>query len=181
MDIQLSSRNLEITPRLRQYVEKKVSKLGRYLPELTEVRVDLAVENTRSSDQRQVAQLTAWVGGTVLRAEERSGDLFTAIDAAMDKMRRQISRYKERRQDRWQRGGEGRIQAPAATEEGTEEGTIVRIKRFDMVPMSPEEAIEQMELLGHQFFVFLNAEEGGINVVYRRRDGNYGLIQPEIR
>lgn len=179
MDIQVNARNLEITPRLRQYVEKKVSKLDRYLPGLSEMRVDLAVENTRSADQRQVAQLTAWVGGTVLRAEERTNDLFAAIDAAVDKMRRQISRFKERRQERWQRGAEmgGEVEAG---EEAAEEGEIVRIKRFDMVPMTPEEAIEQMELLGHQFFVFLNAEEGEINVVYRRRDGNYGLIMPEV-
>ncbi len=176
MDIQLNTRNLEITPRLRKYVEKKVSKLNRYLPDLEEVRVDLAVENTRSSDQRQVAQLTAWVGGTVLRAEERAGDLFSAIDTAVDKMRRQISRYKERRQERWQRAG-AEAAAPPPEEEG---GTLVRIKRFDMVPMTPEEAIEQMELLGHQFFVFLNADEGEINVVYRRRDGNYGLIVPQV-
>lgn len=176
MDIQLNVRNLEITPRLREYVEKKVSKLNRYLPDLEEVRVDLAVESTRSSDQRQVAQLTAWVGGTVLRAEERAGDLFSAIDTAVDKMRRQISRYKERRQERWQRAG-AEVAAPPPEEEG---GALVRIKRFDMVPMTPEEAIEQMELLGHQFFVFLNADEGEINVVYRRRDGNYGLIVPLV-
>ncbi|HHS97800.1 MAG TPA: ribosome-associated translation inhibitor RaiA [Chloroflexi bacterium] len=179
MDIQLNARNLEITPRLREYVEKKVSKLNRYLPNLDEVRVDLSVESARSSDQRQVAQLTAWVGGTVLRAEERAGDLFAAIDVAVDKMRRQISRYKERRQDRWQRSGGARTAPPPEEEEGG--GTLVRIKRFDMVPMTPEEAIEQMELLGHQFFVFLNANEGEINVVYRRRDGNYGLIMPQIR
>ncbi|HEY76001.1 MAG TPA: ribosome-associated translation inhibitor RaiA [Thermoflexia bacterium] len=177
MDIQLNARNLEITPRLQEYVEKKVSRLGRYLPGLAEVRVDLAVENTRSSDQRQVAQLTAWVGGTVLRAEERAGDLFAAIDVAVDKMRRQISRYKERRQDRWQRAGE---EAAAPVPEEEEGGRLVRIKRFDMAPMTPEEAIEQMELLGHQFFVFLNVDEGEINVVYRRRDGNYGLIMPQV-
>jgi len=176
MHIQLVTRNLEATPRLRGYVEKKVSKLERYLPDIDEVRVDLAVENTRSSAHRQVAQLTMWVGGTMLRAEERAPDMFAAIDAALDKMRRQISRYKKRRQDRWQRAAEETI-----PEEEAPEGEVVRVKRFDVVPMTTEEAIEQMELLGHQFFVFLDADEGDISVVYRRKDGNYGLIVPQVR
>ncbi len=178
MDIQLNTRNLEVTPRLREYVEKKVSRLSRFLPGLVEVRVDMAVENTRSAAHRYVVQLTAWIGGTILRAEERTSDVFAAVDAAVDKMKRQISRYKERRQDRWQRAAQ---EAVVEEPEAVEEGNIVRVKRFDVVPMTPQEAIEQMELLGHQFFVFLNAEEGGINVVYRRRDGNYGLIVPQVR
>ncbi|MCS7283574.1 MAG: ribosome-associated translation inhibitor RaiA [Anaerolineae bacterium] len=186
MEIQMYSRNLEITPRLQEYVEKKVSKLIRYLPYITEVRVDLAVENTRAANQRQVAQLTIRTPRVILRAEERAGDLFAAIDAALDKMRRQIRRYKTRRQDRWQRWAETEMEMGSEGEEIPVEeeapvGKIVRVKRFEMVPMSPEEAIEQMELLGHQFFVFLNAEEGNINVLYRRDDGNYGLIVPETR
>jgi len=175
MDVQLSARNLEVTPRLQGYVEKKVGRLGRYLPEIDEVRVDLAVESTRSSSHRQVAQLTVRVRGTILRAEERTSDMFAAIDAALDKMRRQISRYKTRRRDRWQRAEE-----EARLEEEAPPVEIVRVKRFEVMPMAPAEAIEQMELLGHQFFVFLNGEEGGINVVYRRRTGNYGLLVPEL-
>jgi len=177
MDIQLFARNLEITPRLRSYVDKKVGKLVRYLPDIDEARVDLGVENTRSNAHRQVAQMTVRIQGTILRAEERAPDIFTAIDATLDKMRRQISRYKTRRQDRWQRAPGEELQP---LEEEPPSGEIVRIKRFEMRPMSFEEAIEQMELLGHQFFVFLNVEEGGINVLYRRRDGNYGLIVPEV-
>ncbi len=188
MELQLYTRNLELTPRLQEYVEKKVSKLTRYLPYITEVRVDLAVESTRASNQRQVAQLTIRTPRVILRSEERAADMFAAIDAALDKMRRQIRRYKTRRQDRWQRWAEAEMEAELGPEEeGVPEeeetplGKIVRVKRFEMVPMSPEEAIEQMELLGHQFFVFLNAEEGNINVLYRREDGNYGLIVPETR
>lgn len=186
MEIQMFTRNMDLTPRLQEYVEKKVGKLTRYLPNITEVRVDLAVENTRSSTQRQVAQLTIRTPRVILRAEERSADMFAAIDAVLDKMRRQITRYKTRRQDRWQRWAEAEMEAVPeeelpAEEEETSLGKIVRVKRFEMVPMSPEEAIEQMELLGHQFFVFLNAEEGNINVLYRREDGNYGLIVPETR
>ncbi|MGB9777403.1 MAG: ribosome hibernation-promoting factor, HPF/YfiA family [Anaerolineae bacterium] len=180
MEIQLFTRNMELTPRLQEYVEKKVGKLSRYLPNITDVRVDLSVENTRSSAERQVAQLTIRTPRVMLRAEERASDMFTAIDAALDKMRRQITRYKTRRQDRWQRA-EGEEEEWEETSEEAISGKVVRVKRFEMFPMTPEEAIEQMELLGHQFFVFLNAEEGGINVVYRRRDGDYGLIVPELR
>ena len=183
MEIQLFTRNMELTPRLHEYVEKKVSKLSRYLPNITDVRVDLSVENTRSSAHRQVAQLTIRTPRVILRAEERASDMFTAIDAALDKMRRQITRYKTRRQDRWQRveGEEEEWEETALPPEESISGKVVRVKRFEMVPMTTEEAIEQMELLGHQFFVFLNAEEGGINIIYRRRDGDYGLIIPELR
>jgi putative sigma-54 modulation protein len=176
MEIQLNTRNLDLTPRLQEYLDKKVSKLDRYLSDIDEIRVDLAVENTRSNSDRQVAQFTMWAGGTVLRAEERAADMFVAIDSALDKMRRQISRYKKRRQDRRQRGAEELVyefEEPPL-------GQIVRIKRFDMAAITPEEAVDQMELLGHQFFVFLNAEEGEINVLYRRRDGDYGLIMPQV-
>lgn len=182
MEIQLFTRNLELTPRLQEYVEKKVSKLGRYLPNITDVRVDLSVEDTRSSAHRQIAQLTIRTPRIILRAEERSPDMFAAIDAALDKMRRQITRYKTRRQDRWQRvEGEEEWEEMSPPPEEAISGKVVRVKRFEMVPMTPEEAVEQMELLGHQFFVFLNAVEGGINVVYRRQNGDYGLIVPELR
>ncbi|MBN1178287.1 MAG: ribosome-associated translation inhibitor RaiA [Anaerolineae bacterium] len=182
MDIQLNTRNMDITPRLKDYVDKKLNKLDRYL-DIDEVRVDLAVENTRSNADRQVAQLTMWTGGTMLRAEERAADIFVAIDAALNKMRRQISRYKKRRQDRRHHTEEELLaEVDVLEEEETEEGSgeIVRIKRFDVLPMAPPEAIEQMELLGHQFFIFLNAEDGNVSVIYRRRDGNYGLITPEV-
>jgi putative sigma-54 modulation protein len=175
MEVQLYSRNLEVTPRLEEYIDKKVSKLSRFLPNIAEVRVDLSIESTRSNADRQVAQLTLWVNGTMLRAEERAADMFAAIDAALNKIQRQISRYKKRRQDRRQRGEGESLEA-----EETPEGELVRVKRFEVVPMGTAEAIEQMELLGHQFFVFLNAEENDINVIYRRRDGNYGLLMPEV-
>ncbi|MGD1996969.1 MAG: ribosome-associated translation inhibitor RaiA [Anaerolineae bacterium] len=175
MDIQLTARNLEITPHLREYLEKKVSKLDRHLPSMQEIRVDLAVENTRSDAHSQIAQLTMWIGSTVLRAEERASDIFAAIDASVDKMRRQISRYKERRRDRQRQAKEVMPEI-----EESPETEIVRVKRFEVIPMTPEEAVEQMELLGHQFFVFLNMDEGEINVVYQRRDGNYGLIMPQF-
>jgi putative sigma-54 modulation protein len=178
MELSIFTRKLDMTPRLRDYVEGKVGKLDRYLPTIDEARIDLEVEDTRSDEDRQVAQLTVWTGGTILRAEERSNDIFTSIDAVLDKMYRQIARYKGKRLDRWHsRVEEVPLEEPIEEESQPE---IVRVKRFEVRPMTPEEAIEQMELLGHHFYVFLNAEEGAINTVYKRMDGNYGLLQPQV-
>ena len=177
MEISIFARNMEMTPRLSEYVERKVEKLDRYLSSIDEARVDLTVENTRSASHRQVAQLTVRVRGTILRAEERTGDMFASIDAVLDKMYRQIARYKGRRRNRWQATAE---ELPIEEPVEETEWEIVRVKRFEVRPMTPEEAIEQMELLGHRFYIFLNADEGAINLVYRRDDGNYGLLQPEL-
>jgi putative sigma-54 modulation protein len=176
MEVSIFARNMEMTPRLKEHVERKVGKLDRYLPSIEEARVDLAVENTRSAAHRQIAQLTVRVRGTILRAEERTNDMFASIDAVLDKMYRQIARYKGKRRDRWHTAAESLPVEEEAVEEPT--GEIVRVKRFDVRPMLPDEAIEQMELLGHHFYVFLDADENAINVVYRREDGNYGLLQP---
>jgi len=178
MQLIIQGRGIEITDRLREYVEKKVGKLDRYLPTIQEARVELFSENTKNAKHRQVAELTLRAKGTILRAEERSSDIFAAIDTVLDKMYRQIVRYKGKRQDRRMQG-----EMPPLAEEMEEleesVGRIVRVKRFQVVPMTEEEAIEQMELLGHDFFIFYNANTDGINVLYRRKDGNYGLIQPE--
>jgi len=177
VDVSVFTRNMEMTPHLSEYVDQKVEKLDRYLPSIDEARMDLTVENTRNAAHRQVAQLTVRVRGKILRAEERTQDMFASIDAVLDKMYRQIARYKGKRQDRVHAVAE-ELDTGEAVEETT--GEIVRVKRFDVLPMVPEEAIEQMELLGHSFYVFLNADEGAINIVYKRGDGNYGLLQPEL-
>jgi putative sigma-54 modulation protein len=130
-----------------------------------------------------VCQVTIRSNGTILRAEERSDDMFSSIDTVLDKMYRQIARYKGKRQNRWRGAGAPVEPLPITFEEEAPEeeaARIVRFKRFPITPMHPEEAIEQMELLGHDFFVFYNAEEGETNVLYRRKDGNYGVIQPEL-
>jgi len=128
-----------------------------------------------------VCQATLRANGTILRAEERSDDMFTSIDAVLDKMYRQIARYKGKRKNRWRGAGAQVEPLPLEIEEEPEEESrIVRYKRFAMAPMNPEEAVEQMELLGHDFFVFYNADEGQINVLYRRKDSDYGVIQPEL-
>ena len=177
MEVSIFARNMDVTPRLTEYVERKVGKLDRYLPWIDDVRVDLRVENTRSAAHRQVAQLTVKSRGTILRAEERTGDMFASIDTVLDKMYRQIARYKGKLVDRWHAGAE---ELPVEELEEETRGEVVRVKRFELRPMSPAEAVEQMELLGHHFYLFLNADENAVNVVYARNDGNYGLLQPEF-
>lgn len=182
MELSIKGKNVEVTDRLQEYVEKKMGKLDRYLPSISEVWVELTVEETKAAQDRQVCQVTVRSNGTILRAEERSDDIFTSIDIVLDKMYRQIARYKGKRKNRWRGSNVPPEPLPVEYEEEFEEepSPIVRYKRFAMVPMAPEEAVEQMELLGHDFYVFFNADEGQINVLYRRKDGTYGVIQPEL-
>jgi putative sigma-54 modulation protein len=187
MQLTIKGKNVEVTDWVRQYIEKKIGKLDRYLPSLTEARVELSEEATSNPGHRQVVQVTLFDRrGLILRGEERSADLFAAVDAVLDKMYRQIARYKGKRRATRHRNGNTEADLGEALpieieeEEEAEYRPIVRTKRFVMAPMSPDEAIEQMELLGHNFFVFYNADDGSVNVIYRRRDGNYGLIIPEL-
>lgn len=187
MELSVNGRNLEVTTKIRNYVEKKTGKLDRYMPNLAEVHVDLSETNARNAVERQVAQITIRDNrGTILRAEERSNDMFASIDAVVDKLYRQISRYRGKRRRKWRSGsdstGELVMGEPLPVEEDAEpdESAIVRYKRFTMRPMTAEEAVDQIELLGHDFFVFFNADEQAVNVLYRRRDNNYGLLQPDL-
>lgn len=186
MEITINTHNVDLTERLRGHVEKKTGKLDRYMPNLTDVRVDLSSQNTRNAVQRQSAQITIRdERGTILRAEERSNDMFAAVDAVIDKLYRQIKRYRGKRRDNRRSGGNGDMMMgeplPLEVEAAEpEESVIVRRKRFPLRPMLSDEAIEQMELLGHNFFVFFNADEEAVNVIYRRHDGNYGLLQPVL-
>jgi putative sigma-54 modulation protein len=191
MEIVVRGRNVSVSERVEEYVEKKIGKLERYLPIIDEARMELSQEETRSAQHRMIAQLTVRSRGKVLRAEERDQDLFAAIDLVAEKMQRQITRFKDRLYSRGQMRGTETVRVPEATEavveveaiaeaEAEPVGSIVRTKTFAMTPMNPEEAIEQMELLAHDFFVFYNSEDNGINVLYRRRTGDYGLLQPEL-
>ncbi len=183
--IDIFTKNLELTDRLNDYVMSKVGKLEKFLDEVDECRVDLShIKSARNANDRLVAQLTLRGKGFILRSEERSDSIFSAVDAAVDKMRRQIKRYKGKRN----RGrGDGQTISdmiePQYEDEldQEDEPVIVRRKRFQLVPMDELEAVEQMKLLGHEnFFVFYNAETSAFNVLYRRRDGTYGIIEPEI-
>jgi putative sigma-54 modulation protein len=175
MQLIVSGKNLEVSDRLKEYVEKKIGKLDRYLPSLTEARVEFALEKTRDINQSQVVQVTLRTNGTILRGEERSSDFTAAVDQVADKLHRQIERYKSKH-ERARNHAEA-LTAPAAPTEPPAQ--VVRTKRFRIPPMTEDEAIEQMELLGHNFFLFADRETGKLNVLYRRNDGNYGLIVPE--
>lgn len=184
--VNISVHNMELTPRLRNYVEKKTARLDRYMPNVTEVDVDLTAENARSANNRQVAQITVRdARGAILRAEERSSDMFTSVDAVIDKLYRQIKRYRGKQIRHRRAGAEDfaaleQVPLEEEFEEAEVERTIVRYKQFSLRPMIPEEAIEQMELLGHDFYVFFNADAEAVNVLYRRHDDNYGLLQPQF-
>jgi putative sigma-54 modulation protein len=182
--VEISAKNMEVTERISDYINKKVAKFDRLLPAIDEVRIDLAhLKNARSISDRNVAQITVRGKGYILRAEERSDDIFTAMDITLEKMQRQIERYKGKRE----RGrGDGTPASAIAQVEPIEEDEsnkpiIVRRKEFTLVPMDEAEAVEQMALLGHEnFFIFYNANSNQINVLYRRRDETYGLIEPKI-
>jgi putative sigma-54 modulation protein len=184
LKVDVYTRSMELTERIQEYVNKKVSKLDRFLPDIEETRVDLAFnKSARNAADRHIAQITLHGKGYILRAEEGADDLFTAIDASMDKIQRQIERFKGKRH----RGrGDGTPASEVAGEAATpvemeEPAVIARRKEFVLVPMDEMEAIEQMNLLGQEnFFVFFNANTNSVNVLYRRRDGTYGLIEPKV-
>ncbi len=185
LDVQVYGRNIEITERILDYAKKKVSKLDRFLSDIDEARVDLAyIKSARSAADRQVAQITVRGKGYILRAEERSDDVFTAMDSALEKLQRQLERYKGKRQKGRGDGKPASEVIPIVAEEEVEEdqALIVRRKKFVLTPMDELEALEQMKLLSHEdFFVFFNTVTKSVNVLYLRRDGLYGIIETEIR
>jgi len=185
LDVQVYGRNIEITDRILDYSKKKVSKLDRFLSDIDEARVDFAyIKSARSAADRQVAQITVRGKGYILRAEERSDDVFTALDSALEKLQRQMERYKGKRQKGRGDGKSASEVIPLVVEEEAEDdrSLIVRRKKFVLTPMDEVEALDQMKLLSHEdFFVFYNSVTNSVNVLYLRRDGLYGLIETEIR
>ncbi len=179
MQLIITGKNMEVSEPLKQYVQRKIGKLDRFLPQIGDVHVEVSTETTKSSQDRHVVQVTVNSNGTILRAEERSADILAAVDAVRDKLQRQIERYKERPARKRQRA-RAMVPEPEVPAEEEPGPRIVRTKQFSVTPMGEEEAIEQMELLGHDFFVFYNPASASMNVLYRRKDGNYGLLQPEL-
>jgi putative sigma-54 modulation protein len=184
--VTINARNLEVNDRLRDYLTKKAVKLDRYLDTIEEVQIDLDHrKSARSAADRQVAQVTARGKGVLLRAENRADDIYAAFDATLDKIERQAERYKGKH---WRNRGDGRsaaqvgLDAPSTEPDTGDLGpAIVRRKRIPLTPMDEGEAVDQMMLLSHEdFFIFMNSASGQVNVLYRRRDGTLGLIEPEI-
>jgi putative sigma-54 modulation protein len=178
------TKNMELSDRVEEYINKKIGKIGKFLPDVDDTKIDLAyIKSARNAADRYVSQITIRGKGYILRTEERADDIFTAFDNSLEKMLRQIERFKGKRS----RSRNEKISAIAGdeaekTEVETEElPVIVRRKKFHLVPMNENEAIDQMQLLGHEeFFIFYNGETSAVNVLYKRNDGTYGLIESEI-
>jgi ribosomal subunit interface protein len=184
MELIVKSRNGKVTERQRDYIEEKLGKLERYGEQISKATVEVDTHMSRGEGEVYRAQVTLVADrGTILRAEERAPTLAQAIDDVQGKLQRQITRFKDKH---WRRGKLRRGE-PASTEPvvvqpvmtDDETPRLVRTKQFALKPMFADDAVEQMELLGHTFFVFRDAENSRISVVYRRSDGNYGLIVPE--
>jgi putative sigma-54 modulation protein len=184
VEIVVKGRNISVTEALERYAFEKVERVRKFFDEersVSRAEVELIHERNPSISEPEVAEATLFINGAVLKAREASVDMYASIDRMSDKLERQVRRYRGRQIDRWHGQLKGHSAEPprAVPEEKDEfEAKIVRTKQFQMKPMSAEEAVLQMELLDHDFFVFTSADTGDINVVYRRRDGNYGLIEP---
>ncbi|HEX6680589.1 MAG TPA: ribosome-associated translation inhibitor RaiA [Gaiellaceae bacterium] len=174
MQLRVKGRGVEVTDALRSYAEKRLGRLERQLPD-SQVELQLSAENNPSIKDSHVAEATIRTKGPVLRARESSHDMRASIDQLVDKLERQVTRYREKR-------GRRRRASRQAPDEGIpmpEEPQIVRTKQFSVKPMTAEEAVLQLELVGHDFFVFRDADSDEVNIVYRRRQGGYGLIEPQ--
>lgn len=168
MDVIVSGKNMEVTPALKDYVTKKVGKMAKFLDhQAVTARAVLSVEK-----DRQIVEVTVPVEGRLLRGEEATGDMYASVDLVVDKLDRQFRKYKTRAARRPGAGTRGEEPESAAS-------GVVRRKQFPVKPMSLDEALLQMDLLGHDFFAFSNSESGHINVLYRRHDGDYGLLEPQ--
>lgn len=184
MDVTVKGRNMSVTQALERYAFEKVERVRKFFDDersVSRAEVELIHERNPSIPEPEVAEATLFINGAVLKASEASVDMYASIDRMSDKLERQVRRYRGRQIDRWHGQLKGHSPGPGnAVPENEEEieARIVRTKQFQLKPMSVEEAVLQMELLDHDFFVFTSADTGDINVVYRRRDGNYGLIEP---
>jgi putative sigma-54 modulation protein len=177
--LQVKGKNVEVSDSIKSYALEKLGKLDKHLNDAARLELELHVERNPSIAQNQVAEATIWTKGPVLRARESSSDMRASIDLLVEKLERQARRYRDKR-----RRGPGRGNHDSTPPEGIpvvadeESPVIVKTKQFAVKPMTPEEAVLQLELVGHDFFVFQNADTSDVNVVYRRRDANYGLIEP---
>jgi putative sigma-54 modulation protein len=187
MEMTIRGKNIEMTPALKEYIEEKIGRLERYFEGVNFVDVALTVERNRSIEKTQRAEVTMHVNGNVIRAEEASVSMYSSVDIVVEKLERQLKKYKSKiytsmRDRRAQRRGKALPMEPETSpgDGETAEVHIARTKKVTLRPMTPSEAALQMELLGHDFHLFLDPDLGSVNLVYRRKDGNYGLIVPEI-
>lgn len=178
MKINFTGKNMDVTEALRNVTEKKMGKLDKYFQKDIEGNVTFS-----SQKNRKIIEVTINLPGTIIRAEESSDDMYASIDAAVDVLERQMRKYKTRLQKRYKNTETIRFEnvEPLPVEDnGDDLPKLVKTKKFFLKPMTSEEAVLQMELLGHNFFIFMDGDTGNVNVVYKRKDNNYGLIEPEI-
>lgn len=176
LQVIVTGKNIDITPALRDRAEKRAAKVRRFLANASPIKIEVVLSVQRDE---QTSEITVQTAGLVIRGESRTSDMYASIDAAMDRVEKQIRRNKARLQRRLQQAPKLSEIPANETVEADEMPQLVRTKRFAVKPMDVEEAVMQMDLLGHDFFVFRNADTSEVNVLYRRRDGNYGLIDPE--
>lgn len=187
MDIRIHSRDLDINPDAERYVQKKFDRLKRHLNHISDAKLEISRSPGRSQGDRVDAQMTLSIGGYTLRGQTKGNNVFAAVDSVTDVVDRQIRRFKGKvyRSEKTRRSQKGPppldIPIDLDGEDAVEElGQVVKTKQFAMTPMSVEDAIFQMEMLGHSFFLFFNIDSDTYNVAYRRQDGDYGLIEPQL-
>lgn len=193
MHVTVTGRNIDLTPALKDYLIEKLKRAQKHFDQPLDATALLSVAKNPSIANNQTAEVTLKVNGTVIRGEESTENMYASIDLVADKIERQLRKYKTRY---WQRAAKGRADSPVPFDVGADEDDefaveksitfepirpkIVRSKKFPLKPMKPEEAASHMDLLGHDFFMFINSETNQVNTVYHRRDGNYGLIEPDV-
>lgn len=188
MELQIKSHSMKLDDELREYIEKRVAKLDRINERITEAKFEIREQAHHNPTVRYVGQFTIATSRHILRAEEKNAEPHAVVDLVTDKMARQIRRYHDRKVNRSKREtvSLGLLAADQSdellleTSDAEESATVIRSKHFKVQPMDTEEAVEQMELLGHDFFVFFNLESSQMNVLYRRRDGAFGVLEPEL-
>ncbi len=179
MELRITGINLELTPTVRRYIERKLGKLNHHLPNIIESKVEISEEKTKSPRQHYLVRVTVDGSGAVFHSEERGEDLFKAIDKVAATMTRQLEHHKGKLYEKGRGSSLARGKFTEEVEPINPARKVVKVKRFAVKPMTLAEATDQMELLGHDFFLFFNADIEELNLLYRRKDGNYGLIEPE--
>ena len=182
MELQIAGTNVELTPEVQSYIERKLGKLDRHSPGIIEGRVEISEEGTKSPEERYLIRVTlsGGAGGAVFHGEDRGEDLFRAVDKLNTVLKRQLERHKGKLYERGRRNSAARGKFAGVLANDESYRKIVKTKRFILEPMLLDDAIERMEELGHNFFLFLDANVDEMKLLYRRNDGNYGLIEPTV-
>ena len=187
MKVIIRGHGTEVTAPLRDYAEKKIGKLDEFFGNIQKAEVTFDFRKIENRFRNHVAEVTVWAAGKIIRATDGASDMYAAIDQVFQKLERQIEKHKEklvheaRRTSEKVKGKMREMFKENTTPKEPVGPVIVKVKRFAMTPITPEEAAQEMEVLGHDFFMFQNSKTGEVNTIYRRRTGNYGLIEPELQ